>query len=105
MQYRELGRTGWKVSALSFGSWAIGSAWGPVDEAESMAALHRAVEMGVNFFDTADVYGDGSSERLLARLRREIREPIHIATKAGRRFAQVPETYNRDGHGLTQLFQ
>ncbi len=95
MQYRELGRTGWKVSALSFGSWAIGSAWGPVDEAESMAALHRAVEMGVNFFDTADVYGDGSSERLLARLRREIREPIHIATKAGRRFAQVPETYNR----------
>lgn len=96
MQYRELGRTGWKVSALSFGSWAIGSAWGPVDEAESMAALHRAVEMGVNFFDTADVYGDGSSERLLARLRREIREPIYIATKAGRRLnPHVVEGYNR----------
>lgn len=96
MQYRELGRTGWKVSALSFGSWAIGSAWGPVDEAESMAALHRAVEMGVNFFDTADVYGDGSSERLLARLRREIREPIYIATKAGRRLnPHVAEGYNR----------
>ena len=95
MQYRELGRTGWKVSALSFGSWAIGSAWGLVNESESMAALRRAVEMGVNFFDTADVYGDGSSERLLARLRREIREPIYIATKAGRRFEQVPETYNR----------
>ena len=96
MQYRELGRTGWKVSALSFGSWAIGSAWGPVDEAESMAALQRAVEMGVNFFDTADVYGDGSSERLLARLRREIREPIYIATKAGRRLnPHVTEGYNR----------
>ena len=96
MQYRELGRTGWKVSALSFGSWAIGSAWGPVDEAESMAALQRAVEMGVNFFDTADVYGDGSSERLLARLRRETREPIYIATKAGRRLnPHVTEGYNR----------
>ena len=46
MQYRELGRTGWKVSSLSFGSWAIGSTWGPVDEAESLAALHRAVELG-----------------------------------------------------------
>ncbi|MEI6786779.1 MAG: aldo/keto reductase, partial [Verrucomicrobiota bacterium] len=66
MQYRALGRTGWKVSAVSFGAWAIGGAWGPVKDAESLAALHRAVELGVNFFDTADVYGDGRSERLLA---------------------------------------
>ena len=97
MQYRELGRTGWKVSAVSFGSWAIGGAWGPVKDAESLAALHRAVELGVNFFDTADVYGDGRSERLLAQLRREHSETIHIATKAGRRLnPHVAEGYNRE---------
>lgn len=96
MEYRELGRTGWKVSALSFGAWAIGGTWGPTDEAESLAALHRAVEMGVNFFDTADVYGDGISERLLARLRRETSTEIHIATKAGRRLdPHAAEGYNR----------
>ncbi len=76
MQYRELGRTGWKVSAASFGSWAIGGTWGSVEDAESLAALHRALKLGVNFFDTADVYGDGRSERLLAQLRREHRETI-----------------------------
>jgi len=85
MHYRELGRTGWKVSACSFGAWAIGADWGSVDDSESMAALNRAVELGVNFFDTADVYGDGRSERLMAQLRRQHREQIHIATKAGRR--------------------
>ena len=85
MNYRELGRTGWRVSVVSFGSWAIGSQWGDVDDRESLAALHRAVDLGVNFFDTADVYGDGHSERLLARLKRERREEIIIATKAGRR--------------------
>ena len=96
MQYRELGRTGWKVSSLSFGSWAIGGSWGKVDEAESLAALHRAVELGVNFFDTADVYGDGRSERLLAKLRRQSRETIYIATKAGRRLnPHTAAGYNR----------
>jgi len=85
MEYRALGRTGWQVSAISFGAWAIGSAWGTVDDTESLAALHRSVDLGVNFFDTADVYGDGRSERLLAQLRRERREPIIVATKAGRR--------------------
>jgi len=96
MQYRELGRTGWKVSALSFGSWAIGGTWGPVDESESLAALQRAIELGVNFFDTADVYGDGKSEKLLAKLRKQTHEPIHIATKAGRRLdPHVAEGYNR----------
>src|SRR3989304_2163692 len=85
MQYRELGRTGWKVSTVSFGAWAIGGTWGPVDDAESLAALHRAVDLGVNLFDTADVYGNGRSERLLAQLRRERQEPFFIATKAGRR--------------------
>jgi aryl-alcohol dehydrogenase-like predicted oxidoreductase len=96
MQYRELGRTGWKVSEISFGCWAIGGTWGPVEDTESLAALHRAVEIGVNFFDTADVYGDGRSERLLAKLRREHSETIHIATKAGRRLnPHTPEGYNR----------
>ncbi len=96
MQYRELGRTGWRVSSLGFGSWAIGGTWGPVQDVESLAALHRAVEMGVNFFDTADVYGDGRSERLLARLRRECGETIYVATKAGRRLdPHVAAGYNR----------
>lgn len=96
MQYRELGRTGWKVSTISFGAWAIGSAWGSVDDDESAGALRRAVELGVNFFDTADVYGDGHSERLLAQLKREHKEDIIIVTKAGRRLnPHVASGYNR----------
>lgn len=96
MQYRELGRTGWQVSTISFGAWAIGSAWGTVDDRESLDALRRAIDLGVNFFDTADVYGDGHSEQLLAQLKRERREAIHIATKAGRRLdPHVAEGYNR----------
>jgi aryl-alcohol dehydrogenase-like predicted oxidoreductase len=96
MEYRDLGRTGWKVSAVSFGSWAIGGKWGPVDETESLAALNRAVELGVNFFDTADVYGDGLSERLLAKLRHQTKETIYIATKAGRRLdPHTAAGYNR----------
>jgi aryl-alcohol dehydrogenase-like predicted oxidoreductase len=85
MEYRSFGRTGWDLSAVGFGAWAIGGTWGPVDDAESLGALHRALDCGVNFFDTADVYGDGRSERLLARLRRERREHFIVATKAGRR--------------------
>jgi aryl-alcohol dehydrogenase-like predicted oxidoreductase len=96
MHYRPLGRTGWKVSTVSFGAWGIGGSWGEVDDQESLTALNRAVDLGVNFFDTADVYGDGRSERLLARLRRERREPILIATKAGRRLdPHVASGYNR----------
>ncbi len=96
MQYRKLGRTGWNVSAISFGAWAIGGTWGNVDDKESMGALHRALDLGVNFFDTADVYGDGRSERLLAQLRKERPEEFHIATKAGRRLdPHVAAGYNR----------
>jgi aryl-alcohol dehydrogenase-like predicted oxidoreductase len=87
MDYRPLGRTNFRVSTISFGSWAIGGTWGDVDDQESLAALHRALDRGVNFFDTADVYGDGRSERLLARLRSERREPFVVATKAGRRLS------------------
>ncbi|MBN1536508.1 MAG: aldo/keto reductase [Anaerolineales bacterium] len=96
MQYRELGRTGWDVSTISFGTWAIGGAWGTVDDRDSLAALNRALDLGVNFFDTADVYGDGRSEQLIAQLRKQRREPFYVATKAGRRLErQTPEGYSR----------
>jgi len=96
MNYRELGRTGWKVSEISFGAWAIGSFWGKVDDNESMAALDRAIDLGVNFIDTADVYGMGHSERLIARLRKERRETIYVATKAGRRLSpHTADGYNK----------
>ncbi|UCG26053.1 MAG: aldo/keto reductase, partial [Chloroflexota bacterium] len=97
MQYRTLGRTGWMISASSFGAWAIGGTWGKVDDRESLAALHKAIDLGVNFIDTADVYGDGRSERLLAQLRRDRSEEIIIATKAGRRLdPHVASGYNRE---------
>lgn len=97
MQYRELGRTGWKVSAISFGTWAMGAEWGAVNDQESLAALHCALDSGVNFFDTADVYGDGRSERLLAQVRSERSDPFYVATKAGRRLnPHVAGGYNRD---------
>jgi len=98
MDYRPLGRTGMSVSAISFGAWAIGGSWGAVDDEASMQALHAAIDAGVNFIDTADVYGDGRSERLVARLRRERPgETIYVATKAGRRLPlQTPDGYTRE---------
>ncbi len=97
MQYRELGRTGWSVSEVSFGAWAIGSAWGTVDDSESIAALNTAIDNGVNFIDTADVYGDGHSEKLIASVLKGRSEQVYVATKAGRRLpAQVPEGYTRE---------
>lgn len=85
MKYRNLGSTGMKVSEISFGAWAIGGTWGKVDDNTSMKALEAAIDGGINFFDTADVYGDGRSERLLANLRKSVKNDIYIATKAGRR--------------------
>ena len=98
MEYRRLGRTDMRVSAISFGAWAIGGFWGEVDDEQSMHALHAAVDEGVNFIDTADVYGDGRSERLIARLKRERPgEQIWVATKAGRRLPQQTcEGYSRE---------
>ena len=98
MHYRDLGRTGWKVSDISFGAWAIGASWGSVDDGESLAAMHAAIDAGCNFIDTADVYGDGHSEKLIAQLKRERPgEEIVVATKAGRRLpAQVPEGYTAE---------
>src|SRR6187399_3277621 len=97
MQYRSLGRTGYHVSTVSVGCWAIGGSWGKVNDNESLAALHRALDQGVNFFDTADVYGDGHSERLLGKLRKERRDEFRIATKAGRRLnPHEAAGYNRE---------
>ena len=89
MDYRQLGRTDMRVSAIGFGAWAIGGFWGAVDDEESMRALHAAIDSGVNFIDSADVYGDGRSERLIAQLKRERpHDVIHVATKAGRRLPE-----------------
>ena len=96
MHYRPLGRTGFNVSEISFGAWAIGGSWGNVDDATSLAALNRAIDLGVNFIDTADVYGDGRSERLCAEVKRSRKEQIFIATKAGRRVKQTLENYSRE---------
>src|ERR1700687_1434356 len=86
MQYRTLGRTGWQVSAMGFGAWAIGGdAWGQTDDSVALDALNRAIDLGVTFIDTADVYGDGHSERLIAEVREQRKEALIIATKLGRR--------------------
>src|SRR3977135_3228880 len=85
MRYRPMGRTGFQASEIGFGAWAIGADWGDVDDEQSLRALHAAADAGVTFFDTADVYGDGRSERLIARFRKERKEPIRVATKIGRR--------------------
>lgn len=95
MQYRKFGRTGWDVSTVSFGAWAIGADWGSVDDQDSLAALHKAVDLGTTLFDTADVYGDGRSERLMAKLKKDRGADFHIITKAGRRLnPHVPDGYN-----------
>ena len=97
MRYRPLGRTGWNVSEISFGAWAIGGSWGSVSDADSLTALNKAIDCGVNFIDTADVYGDGRSERLIAQLKKNRREQIIVATKAGRRLPrQTVEGYSRE---------
>ena len=86
MQYRKLGKTGRTVSAIGFGAWGIGGGFGTVDDAESLKALHAAADAGVTLYDTADVYGDGLSERLIGRfLRERSGENLYVATKMGRR--------------------
>ena len=96
MKYRTLGRTGWNVSEVSFGAWAIGGAWGHVSDEDALASLHQAIDCGVNFIDTADVYGDGRSERLIAQLKKTRKDSIIVATKAGRRLPrQTVEGYSR----------
>ena len=97
MEYRALGRTGWKISAIGFGAWGIGgNDWGSTDDKTSLAALNQAIDLGVNFIDTADVYGDGHSEQLIAEVRKTRSEEIIVATKAGRRLnPHIAAGYNR----------
>jgi len=86
MNYRTFGKTGWQVSEIGFGAWAIGGDWGQVSEDDALAALRTAISEGVNFIDTADVYGDGRSERLVGQVIKEFPgQRIYVATKAGRR--------------------
>ena len=98
MEYRDLGQTGMRVSEISLGTWAFGDGWGTVSEDDALGALNRAVDLGVNFLDTADVYGDGRSERLIARLLKDRpNDEIQVATKAGRRLdPHTPEGYDYD---------
>jgi aryl-alcohol dehydrogenase-like predicted oxidoreductase len=93
MNRRSIGRLGRDVSEIGFGAWQIGGDWGDVDEDAALATLHAAADAGVTFFDTADVYGDGRSERLIGRLRRE-REGLFVATKMGRRLDQTVANYS-----------
>jgi aryl-alcohol dehydrogenase-like predicted oxidoreductase len=98
LEYRDLGETGMRVSEISLGTWAFGSEWGVVSDEDSYASLNCAIDLGVNFLDTADVYGDGRSERLIGRLLENRRgEEIFVATKAGRRLdPHTPEGYDHD---------
>src|SRR5437870_9345650 len=82
MKYRTFGGLGWKVSEIGFGAWAIGGSWGPQSENDSVAALHRALDLGCNFIDTAQGYGDGKSERIIAKVLGERKgERVYVATK------------------------
>lgn len=82
MKYRTFGRLGWKVSDIGFGAWAIGGSWGPQSESDSVAALNRALDLGCNFIDTAQGYGDGKSERIIAQVLKSRKgEKVYVATK------------------------
>jgi aryl-alcohol dehydrogenase-like predicted oxidoreductase len=95
MRSRKLGKTGHDVSEVGFGAWQIGADWGDVADDDAMATLEAAVAAGVTFFDTADVYGDGRSERLVGRLLREHPDAgLFVATKMGRRLDQTVENYS-----------
>jgi aryl-alcohol dehydrogenase-like predicted oxidoreductase len=98
LEYRDLGQTGMRVSEISLGTWAFGDGWGTVSEDDALGALNRSVDLGVNFLDTADVYGDGRSEKLIARLLKDRpNDEILVATKAGRRLdPHTPEGYDYD---------
>ena len=95
MEKRTLGRTGRDVGVVGLGAWQLGADWGEVDESDALDVLRSAVEGGVTFIDTADVYGDGRSERLVGQVLKE-HPGLTVATKMGRRVEQVPENYNLD---------
>jgi aryl-alcohol dehydrogenase-like predicted oxidoreductase len=93
MEQREMRRLGRTVSVVGLGTWQLGADWGDVDAQAADAVLETAFQLGVTFFDTADVYGDGRSERFCAQLR-ERHPDVFVATKMGRRVDQLTENYN-----------
>jgi len=96
MHYRKLGKTNFNVSEVSLGAWQIGGAWGDVSDKDAERVLHAAIENGINFIDTADVYGDGRSERFIAKVLSETKTTVFVATKAGRRLQpHTADGYNR----------
>ncbi|EZH64811.1 aldo/keto reductase [Bacillaceae bacterium JMAK1] len=99
MQYRQLGKTDLKISELSFGTWAIGGSWGKTNDQESLRALDVAMDQGVNFFDTADVYGDGHSEELLAKATKGKEDQIYIASK----FCRAGDIFSKDTYSKEQV--
>ena len=97
MHYRKLGKTNFQVSEVSLGAWQIGAGWGDISNEDAIRVLNAAIENGVNFIDTADVYGDGRSERIIAQVLGDRKEEVFVATKAGRRLQpHVASGYNRD---------
>ncbi|TDC87402.1 aldo/keto reductase [Nonomuraea deserti] len=92
MEHRVLGRTGRQVGVVGLGAWQLGADWGEVSEDEARATLEAAVDSGVTFIDTADVYGDGRSEQIIGRFVQD-RPGLTVATKMGRRLEQIPATY------------
>ncbi|NEA26911.1 aldo/keto reductase [Actinomadura bangladeshensis] len=96
MEMRVLGRTGRRVGVVGLGAWQLGADWGEVDEDQALRVLSAAVDAGVTFIDTADVYGDGRSEQLIGRFLKSNDTGITVATKMGRRVPQRPENYTLD---------
>ena len=99
MKYREFSDVGWKVSEIGIGCWAIGSEWGDVSIEDAKEALYTSIDNGINFFDTADVYGDGRSEKIIGEVLKNSNEQIYVATKAGRRL----NPHNADGYNLKNI--
>jgi aryl-alcohol dehydrogenase-like predicted oxidoreductase len=96
MEQRFFGRTGRSAGVIGLGAWQLGADWGRVEEKDALATLHAALESGVDFIDTADVYGDGRSEQVIGRLLREYDGPLTVATKMGRRLPQELENYSAE---------
>ena len=99
MKYREFSNLGWNVSEIGIGCWAIGSEWGNVSVEDAKEALYSSINNGINFFDTADVYGDGRSEKIISEVLKNSNEQIYVATKAGRRL----NPHNADGYNLKNI--
>lgn len=85
MKYRTLGKTGYNVSEIGYGAWSLGADWGDVSEEQALQTLQSVTDADINFIDTADVYGDGRSEKLIAQYKSSTKKPFYVATKAGRR--------------------